>query len=70
MSNQKRKVGRQWAVGSLLLLLAGCSPGTPKYLAGDLNGVNHTSAAINHFSVNGYGGGMPVLMVMGGACVV
>jgi len=57
MSNQKRKVGRQLAVGSFLLLLAGCSPGTPKYLGGDLNAVNHTSAAINSFSVNGYGGG-------------
>ncbi|CAI8706754.1 DUF3304 domain-containing protein [Pseudomonas sp. IT-P258] len=56
MSNEKGKVGRQWAVGSLLLLLVGCSPGTPKFLAGDLSGVNHTSAAINHFSVNGYGG--------------
>ncbi|CAI8706807.1 MULTISPECIES: DUF3304 domain-containing protein [Pseudomonas] len=57
MGNEKGKAGRQWAVGSLLLLLGGCSPGTPKYLAGDLNGVNHTSAAINYFMVNGYGGG-------------
>ncbi|WP_338922349.1 DUF3304 domain-containing protein [Pseudomonas silesiensis] len=46
----------QWAGVCMLLSLAGCSPGTPKFLAGDLNGVNHTSAAINHFSVNGYGG--------------
>ena len=57
MSNEKRKGGRQWAVSSLLLLMAGCSPGTPKFLAGDLNGVNHTSTAINYFMVNGYGGG-------------
>ncbi|MFM9488418.1 MULTISPECIES: DUF3304 domain-containing protein [Pseudomonas] len=57
MSNEKGKAGRQWAVGSLLLLLTGCSPGTPKYLGGNLNAVNHTSAAINSFSVNGYGGG-------------
>jgi hypothetical protein len=46
----------QWIGGCLLLLLAGCSAGQPKFLAGNLNGVNHTSAAINHFSVNGYGG--------------
>jgi hypothetical protein len=50
-----RTIG-QWGAGCLLGLLAGCSPGTPKYLGGDLNGVNHTSAAINYFSVNGYGG--------------
>jgi hypothetical protein len=56
MSNEKGTFRQRWAVGGLLLLLAGCSPGTPKYLAGDLNGVNHTSAAINRFSVNGYGG--------------
>jgi hypothetical protein len=55
MSNEKGTFRQRWAVGGLLLL-AGCSPGTPKYLAGDLNGVNHTSAAINRFSVNGYGG--------------
>ncbi len=70
MSNEKGKVGRQWAVGSLLLLLAGCSPGTPKFLAGDLNGVNHTSAAINHFSVNGYGGRNISPFGYGGECVV
>ena len=46
----------QWIGGCLLVLLAGCSMGESKYLAGDVNGVNHTSAAINHFSVNGYGG--------------
>ncbi|MGJ7517607.1 DUF3304 domain-containing protein [Pseudomonas baetica] len=56
MSNEKGKLKQRWAVGSLLLLLAGCSPGTPMYLAGDLNGVNHTSAAINYFMVNDYGG--------------
>jgi hypothetical protein len=54
---QHRIIG-QWIGGCLLLLslLAGCSGGTPKFLAGDLNGVNHTSAAINYFTVNGYGG--------------
>lgn len=36
--------------------MAGCSAGEPEYLGGDLDGVNHTSAAINRFSVNGYGG--------------
>jgi hypothetical protein len=45
-----------WVGGCLLLFVAGCSAGAPKFLAGNLNGVNHTSAAINHFSVNGYGG--------------
>ena len=46
----------QWLGGCLLVLLAGCSVGESKFLGGDLNGVNHTSAAINYFSVNGYGG--------------
>ena len=46
----------QWIGGCLLVFLAGCSMGESKYLAGNVNGVNHTSAAINHFSVNGYGG--------------
>ena len=46
----------RWLGGCLLLLLAGCSVGESKFLAGNLNGVNHTSAAINYFSVNGYGG--------------
>ena len=41
---------------SMAVLLAGCSPSTPQYLAGNLNGRNHTSAAINYFTVNGYGG--------------
>ena len=59
----------QWASGLLLLLLAGCSAGESKFLAGNLNAVNHTSAAINHFSVNDYGGGMSVLLVMVGGCV-
>ncbi len=70
MSNEKGKAGRQWAVGSLLLLLTGCSPGTPKYLGGNLNAVNHTSAAINSFSVNGYGGGNASPNGYGGECVV
>ncbi len=39
-----------------LIGLSGCSVGESKFLGGDLNGVNHTSAAINYFSVNGYGG--------------
>ena len=41
---------------SIAILSAGCSPGTPQYLAGNLNGRNHTAAAINYFTVNGYGG--------------
>ncbi|MDZ5431661.1 DUF3304 domain-containing protein [Pseudomonas fluorescens] len=70
MSNEKGKLRQRWAVGGLLFLLAGCSPGTPKYLAGDLNGVNHTSAAINRFSVNGYGGRNISPFGYGGGCAV
>ncbi|WP_080764768.1 MULTISPECIES: DUF3304 domain-containing protein [Pseudomonas] len=47
----------QWIGGSLLLLLAGCSVGESKFLGSGLNAINHTSAAINHFFVNGSGGG-------------
>ncbi|WP_256823660.1 DUF3304 domain-containing protein [Pseudomonas sp. Pse79] len=56
MSYLKNSAMYQWVGGCLLVLLAGCSVGESKFLAGNLNGVNHTSAAINHFSVNGYGG--------------
>ncbi|UUY09487.1 DUF3304 domain-containing protein [Pseudomonas sp. J452] len=38
------------------LLLAGCGPTKPKMLAAPVMGYNHTSAAINSFSVNGAGG--------------
>jgi hypothetical protein len=47
---------RVWLGSFFLIVLSGCSLGTPKFLAGNLNGVNHTSSAINYFSVNGYGG--------------
>jgi hypothetical protein len=57
MRSVKRNFLLCWMGGCLLLFLAGCSMGEPKYLAGNLNAVNHTSAAINWFSVNGYGGG-------------
>ena len=56
MSYLKGSAIYQWIGGCLLVFLAGCSMGESKYLAGNVNGVNHTSAAINHFSVNGYGG--------------
>ncbi|WP_157213097.1 DUF3304 domain-containing protein [Pseudomonas sp. M47T1] len=56
MSYFKNYVWCRWVGGFLLVLLTGCSVGESKFLAGNLNGVNHTSAAINHFSVNGYGG--------------
>ena len=60
-----------WAFGSLLLVLGGCSPGTAEYLAGNLNGMNHTSEAINYFSVNGYrGSNIPPHGDGGGACCV
>jgi hypothetical protein len=48
-------IGR-WVCGCLFVLLVGCSMGESKFLGGNLNGVNHTSAAINYFTVNGYGG--------------
>ena len=38
------------------LLLAGCGPAKPKMLAAPVMGYNHTSAAINSFSLNGAGG--------------
>ncbi|MGE8358684.1 DUF3304 domain-containing protein [Pseudomonas sp.] len=38
-----------------LLVLTGCST-TPERLGAPIEGYNHTSAAINHFSVNGSGG--------------
>ena len=60
-----------WAFGSLLLVLGGCSPGTPEYLAGNLNGFNHTAAAINYFSVNGAGGrNIPPYGEGGGVCCI
>jgi len=56
MSYLKGSVVCQWVGSCLLVLLAGCSVGESKFLAGNLGGVNHTPAAINYFSVNGYGG--------------
>ena len=71
MSSLKGSGVCQWASGFLLLLLAGCSAGESKFLAGNLNGVNHTSAAINYFSVNGYGGrNISPYGYGGGACCV
>ncbi|MND78107.1 hypothetical protein D3C80_698150 [compost metagenome] len=71
MQGLTRRALWQWASGCVLLLLAGCSPGTPKFLAGNLIAVNHTSAAINSFSVNGYGGGnASPYGYGGGACCV
>ena len=37
-------------------LLTGCGPAKPEMLAAPVMGYNHTSAAINRFSVNGAGG--------------
>jgi len=39
-----------------LLALSGCTAQTPQSLGAPIEGYNHTSAAINHFSVNGSGG--------------
>lgn len=45
------------ALGVLFsLMLLGCVETRPTMLGASISGVNHTSAAINHFSVNGGGG--------------
>ena len=44
-------------LSACLLLVSGCSIGESDYLTDDLKAVNHTSHAINYYSVNGYGGG-------------
>lgn len=65
------KVCGPWAWSWLLLGVAGCSSGQPGFSAGNINGVNHTSAGINHFSVNGYGGpNVSPFGYGGGACCV
>ena len=38
------------------LLLQGCVESRPTMLGAPISGINHTSAAINQFSVNGGGG--------------
>ena len=48
------KHGILWAC--LGVLLTGCGPAKPEMLAAPVMGYNHTSAAINRFSVNGAGG--------------
>ena len=40
----------------LVFAIPGCSKEIPKVLGAPIEGINHTSAAINHFSVNGNGG--------------
>ena len=56
---------------SIPVLLAGCFPSTPQYLAGNLNGRNHTADAINYFTVSGYRGrNIPPYGYGGGACCV
>ncbi|MFK7608908.1 DUF3304 domain-containing protein, partial [Pseudomonas sp. 2024-64] len=37
-------------------MLQGCVESRPTMLGAPVSGINHTSAAINHFSVNGGGG--------------
>lgn len=56
MSKVRRAFFYVPVAGVLIALLSACSFGKPEYLGGDLNGVNHTSAGINYFLVNGYGG--------------
>ncbi|MPQ71039.1 MULTISPECIES: DUF3304 domain-containing protein [unclassified Pseudomonas] len=49
---------KRWYLSAVLLVLAlpGCSKEAPKILGAPIEGINHTSAAINHFQVNGNGG--------------
>ncbi|KMV67867.1 hypothetical protein WB66_22800 [bacteria symbiont BFo1 of Frankliniella occidentalis] len=50
----------------VVLLVSGCSrAGGGGYTAGDIRGYNHTQQGINHFTVNGYGGG-----VRGNTCCI
>ncbi len=50
----------------VFFLVSGCSrAGGGGYTAGDIRGYNHTQQGINHFTVNGYGGG-----VRGNTCCI
>lgn len=63
--------GRKYLVSAALFFLSGCSLGESKHLAGNLYAVNHTSADINRFSVNGYGStGAGPYGYGGGSCCV
>lgn len=57
-SNSHRRSIRMIAVASIAVLtLSGCSSGkSNELLPAGVKGFNHTSAAINHFSVDGAGG--------------
>ncbi|WP_447589013.1 DUF3304 domain-containing protein [Aquipseudomonas campi] len=48
--------GRHSMCALLLLTLAGCTPNKSYTLPAPVMGYNHTSAGINHFSVDGAGG--------------
>ena len=54
----RQTIPRRWLFALLAgtLLLAGCSVREPEMLPAPVEGYNHTSAAINHFTVNGAGG--------------
>lgn len=53
-ARMNRRLG--WLLCASVLVLAGCAPAKPQMLAAPVMGYNHTSAAINSFSVNGAGG--------------
>ena len=53
-ARMNRRLG--WLLCISVLVLIGCAPAKPKMLAAPVTGYNHTSAAINSFSVNGAGG--------------
>jgi hypothetical protein len=56
----------------LFLLISGCGPKEPEFVPGSLGGVNHTSEAVNWYSVNGWGGRNvpPHSMYGGGTCCI
>ena len=58
---------RKWMLFVFVVfLVSGCSrAGGDGYTAGDIRGYNHTQQGINHFTVNGYGGG-----VRGNTCCI
>jgi hypothetical protein len=63
-----RKAMIRWLLGVMALMLFGCSSADNEMLGGNIKAVNHTTHAINWFSVNGYrahgGGGSSCCIIM------
>ena len=64
--------GKSSIAACLFLVVCGCGPKEPEFVPGSLGGVNHTSAAVNWYSVNGWGGKNvpPHTMYGGGTCCI